>query len=55
MSLLENQNGVDMQLVLHILNSLSENVSSIERLDLDKDIETELKKITIFSLWPNQI
>ena len=44
MSLLENQNGVDMRLVLHILNSLSENVSSIERLDLDKDIETELKK-----------
>ena len=31
-----------MQLVLHILNSLSENVSSIERLDLDKDDSSEI-------------
>lgn len=44
MSLLENQNAVDMQLVLHVLNSLSENISSIKRMQLDRDIETEMKK-----------
>lgn len=44
MSLLENQNTVDMQLVLHILNSLSQNISCIKGLQLDKDIETEMKK-----------
>lgn len=36
MNLLENQNTVDMQLVLYILNSFSENVSCIKELQLDK-------------------
>lgn len=44
MSLFENQNTVDMQLVLYVLNSLSENISSIKRMQLDRDIETEMKK-----------
>lgn len=44
MSLLENQSAVDMQLVLHMLNALSENISGIRLLQLDKDIETEMKK-----------
>ena len=43
MSLLENQKAVDMQLVLHVLNSLSENISSIKSMQLDRDIETEMK------------
>lgn len=44
MSLLENQSAVDMQLVLHMLNALSENISGIRCLQLDKDIEIEMKK-----------
>lgn len=36
MSLLENQNIVAMQLVLFILNSLSENISGIKKLQLEK-------------------
>lgn len=43
MSLLENQSTIDMQLVLQILNSLSENISGIRHLQLDKDIETKMK------------
>lgn len=43
MSLLENQSAIDMQLVLQILNSLSENISGIRRLQLDKDIEKEIR------------
>lgn len=42
MSLLENQNTVDMQLVLYILNSLSENISCIKGLQLDLDIELKM-------------
>lgn len=42
MGLLENQSAIDMQLVLQILNSLSENISGIRRLQLDKDIEKEI-------------
>ena len=38
------QNAVDMQLVLHVLNSLSESISSIKRVQLDRDIETEMGK-----------
>ena len=44
MGLLENQNALDMQLVLHILSSLSQNISCIKGLQLDQDIETEMKK-----------
>lgn len=44
MSLLENRNTVDMQLVLYILNSLSENISCIKKLQLEKDIKSEIKK-----------
>lgn len=43
MSLLENQDVVDMQLVLHVLNSLSENISSIKRMQVNEGIETEIK------------
>lgn len=43
MGLLENQSAIDMQLVLQILNSLSENISGIGCLKLDKDIEKEIK------------
>lgn len=43
MSLLENQSAINMQLVLQILNALSENISGIRRLQLDKDIEKEIE------------
>lgn len=44
MSLLENQCALDMQLVLQILNVLSENISGIKQMQLDKNIETEMKE-----------
>jgi len=43
MSLLENPSVIDMQLVLQVLNSLSENISVIKGLQLDKDIEIKMK------------
>lgn len=43
MSLLENQSVIDMQLVLQVLNSLSENISVIKDSQLDKDIELKMK------------
>lgn len=42
MILLENKNGVDMQLVLHVLNSLAENIGDIKRLQLKTNIEEEM-------------
>lgn len=44
MGLFENENTIDMQLVLHILHSLSENASSIHKLQLDNEIEIKMRK-----------
>ena len=44
MGLFENENAIDMQLVLHILHSLSENAGSIYNKQLDNEIETKMKK-----------
>lgn len=44
MGLFENENTIDMQLVLHILHSLSENAGSIYKMQLDNEIETKMRK-----------
>lgn len=44
MSLLENQKVMDMQLVLNILNALSDNINAIKEMRLDTNIEEKIKK-----------
>ena len=44
MSLLENQKAMDMQLVLNILKSLSDNINAIKEMQLDKNIEEKIRK-----------